>query len=119
MLFTLNSQLGDAELKKGLNKRYKVEFVGYGTNIFQNQVTPTNKGQYLWVMGKNYNGEIKRIVLRLDGKDFNFDIPGNKEYFIEYEKVLPITESKFPSETRVYDIKEKDITDKVFQENKI
>jgi len=119
VLYTFNSQLGDAELKKGLNNKYKVEFVKYGTNLFQNEVTQTNKGQYLWVMGKNYNREIYRIVLKLDGRDYIFNIPGKEDYFVEYTKVLAVTESKFPSEARLYDIKENDITDKVYQENKI
>lgn len=119
VLFTFNSQLGDAELKKGLNNKYKVEFVGYGTNLFRNQVTQTNKREYLWVMGKNYNDQIKRIVLSMDGKDYNFDIPGDKDYFIEYRNILSITESNFPSETRLHDIKGNDITDKVFRENRI
>lgn len=121
VFFTLNSQLGYAELKNGLNNKYKVEYAGYSTNLFQNRVTITNKGQYLWIMGKNYNSEIKRIVLSMDGKDYDFDIPKDSEYFTKYTKVLPIpiTGSKFPSETRIYDINGNDITNKVFRENSI
>lgn len=119
VFFTLNSQLGYAELKHGLNNKYKVENAGYGTNLFQDRVVITNKGQYLWMMGKNYNNEIKRIVLSVDGKDYEFDIPKDSAYFAKSTKLIPITESKFPSKTRIYDINGNDITNKVFQENSI
>ncbi|MDD2421868.1 MAG: hypothetical protein PHU78_06995 [Heliobacteriaceae bacterium] len=103
VLFSLGSQLGDAKLRKGLFNKYVIESSGYGTNLFPSGVIQTERGHYLWLMGKNDAAKPGKIVLSLDGKDYTFDIPANNDYFIKYTGVPP-TSSNFPREMKRYDV---------------
>jgi hypothetical protein len=67
--------LGDAELTKGINNKYKIYSVGSGIGYFRDQVYKTNKGKYFIVEGKNYNKKIAYIKILLDNKEYKISIP--------------------------------------------
>jgi hypothetical protein len=76
---------GRAELTKGLNKKYKMGWVGYGSSLFRCDIWETNKGKYIILFCKNKN-EIQYAKVVLNGQEYKIDIPQN-EYVIAYCKV--------------------------------
>lgn len=61
-LFTAGDAVGDGELFKGLNGKYKFHFLGQGTNQIRDRVIETNKGQYLKLSGRN-DRNIGKIII--------------------------------------------------------
>ncbi|MDR3585552.1 MAG: hypothetical protein P4L59_09525 [Desulfosporosinus sp.] len=96
VLYTYNDDYrGDAELVKGLNGKYKIEFTNGGSNLFQYRVLVINKLKYLVVAGKNYDLRIDYVKVTLDGHEYKIVVP-QQEYFIVYYPVPNDTQSIFP-----------------------
>lgn len=111
VLFTINDTLGFAELTKGLNGKYKIEFTGYGGSNFTVQIYETNKGKYLILKGKNYGMGIAYLKVLLDNKEYKVSTP-NQEYFLSYCSVSSKTQKVFPdiNTLRLYNKNDVDIT---------
>lgn len=110
--------LGDGELTKGRNNKYKVNLAGYagqGTYL-QNKIVKTDKENYLIVYGENYNKRISYATVKLmNDRDYYVKIP-NEEYFIAYCAVPKEIIAEFPysKEMKLYDKDNKDITKDIY-----
>lgn len=113
VLFVFNDYLGDAELIKGLNGNYKIESTDTGSNLFQYRVRGINNKKYFVLAGKNYDFKIDYINVILDGKEYKFTIP-QEEYFISYWPVSNDILNMFPSELKLYDKYDTEITDEIY-----
>jgi hypothetical protein len=87
LLLKINGGLGEVELTKGINNKYKIENVSHGTNIFRHNIIETNKGKYLILSGENIEMKINYINVYLDDKEYTINIPQNDKYYIAYCKV--------------------------------
>jgi hypothetical protein len=85
ILLLIDNILGEAELTKGINNKYKIESVRSG-GYFRSKVYKTNKGKYFIVEGKNYDMKIAYIKILLDNKEYKISIP-QQEYFLAYCEV--------------------------------
>ncbi|MFT8316363.1 MAG: hypothetical protein ABF633_19230 [Clostridium sp.] len=106
----------DAELTRGISKRYRIEQIGMsGSRNFAYEVITTNKGKYFIIMGENPDVKISNVKIKLDNKYYNIKIP-KQRYFIAYEPVSKNTKSMFPefNSLRFYDKNNKDITEEMF-----
>ncbi|MVO99518.1 hypothetical protein [Paenibacillus lutrae] len=72
----------DAILTKGWNGKYKIESTGQGSNLFRYKTMKTDKGSYVWIMGKNYDLKIDRIKTFFKNETCEMRIP-KEEFFIE------------------------------------
>jgi hypothetical protein len=115
ILFMTNNTLGDAELTKGLNSKYKIEAIGGGGASFRYKIYKTNKGKYLILKGKNPNTKITYTKVTLENKEYKISIP-QQEYFIVYCTVPSETQSIYPKTKNIkfYDKNDIDITDETF-----
>ena len=116
VLFMINNSLGMAEVTKGFNNKYKIDFTEYGGGYFRDRVIDTNKGKYLTLAGKNYNMKIAYSKVLFEGKEYKISIP-QQEYFISYSAVPIETISTFPAtqDIKLYDKDGTDITDDMFK----
>ncbi|MDF2503295.1 hypothetical protein [Clostridium sp.] len=110
--------LGDGELIKGRNNKYKVDSAGYAgqSTYLDNKIVKTDKGSYLIVYGENYNKRISYATVRLmNDRNYYVKIP-NQEYFIAYCDVPKEFTTEFPysKEMKLYDKDSKDITDEIY-----
>ncbi|MFT8316365.1 MAG: hypothetical protein ABF633_19240 [Clostridium sp.] len=109
--------LGDGELIKGKNNKYKVDLASWGgqSTYLQNKIVETDKGNYLIVYGENYNKRISYATVKLmNDRDYYVKIP-NEEYFIAYCSVPKEVKAEFPygKEMKLYDKDNKDITKEI------
>lgn len=111
ILFTIKATLGDAELTKGFNNKYKIYYTQFGRNNLRWQVHETNKGKYFILKGKNLNGNIAYAKMLLENKEYKISIP-SQEYFLTYCKVPIETESVVPevNNLKFYNKNHEDIT---------
>ncbi|MGK0469371.1 hypothetical protein [Clostridium sp.] len=116
ILFMTNNTLGDAELTKGLNSKYKIEVTGGGGAYFRYEIYKTNKGKYLILKGKNPNRKIAYTKITLENKEYTISIP-QQEYFIAYCTVPNGTQLIYPETRNIkfYDMNDIDITDETFK----
>lgn len=96
VLLLNNNILGEAELTKGINNKYKIESVGSGGAYFQDKVIKTNKGKYFILQGKNPNIKIAYIKILLENKEYKINIP-QQEYFLTYCEVPNETQIEYPN----------------------
>lgn len=110
VLFTINEQLEYAELKKGLNSKYKIINITSGFNLFRYDVIKTNKSKYLIMLGKNVDMQIDHIKAKVANEVYKISIP-KENYFISYCKI-PSWASLIqdPSELHIIDKADKEIT---------
>jgi hypothetical protein len=114
VLFLINARLGRAELTKGFNNKYKIEFTEYGTGFFRGEINRTNKEKYLVISGKNYENKIAYIKVLFNDKEYKINIP-QQEYFM-VNCVVPIeTQQHFldVNNTRFYNSNGMDITEEI------
>ncbi|EGW40328.1 hypothetical protein [Desulfosporosinus sp. OT] len=95
VLFTFNDYLGNAELVRGLNGKYKIESTISGSNLFEYRVREINKSKYFVVAGKNFDLKIDYAKVSLDNNEYKIIIPC-QEYFIAYCAVSNNTLNIFP-----------------------
>lgn len=116
VLFIINNNLGDAELTKGFNNKYKIESTGYGSNFFTGEIKKNNKGKYLILEGENPNNKIAYCKVLLDNKEYKILIP-QQEYFMVYCGVPIETESVFVETNNIkfYSSNDVDITNDMFK----
>ncbi len=101
VLFTIESQIGEAELTKGPNHKYKLDFTGHGTNEIRPRIMETGKGQYVRILGRNTEG-ISKILTLIDGEKYELAVQEG-DFFIAISPLTGSTDSKFPSGSVLYD----------------
>ena len=94
VFFVINNELGDAELTKGINNKYKIESTSYGSGSLRDEIVKTNKGKYLILKGKNLDNKISYVKVLLNNKEYKITIP-QKEYYMVYCSVPTETEGTF------------------------
>jgi hypothetical protein len=106
---------GEAEFTLGINKKYKIGGVGYGTSAFRNDIIKTNKGKYIITICKNINNDIQYEKVCIDNRIYKMDIP-QEEYVIAYCKVPKDTPVDFVNfeNIKFYNKDNLDITQEVF-----
>ena len=116
VFFIINNKLGDAELTKGINNKYKINTVGYGSGSLRDEISKTNKGKYLILKGKNVDNKIAYIKLLLDDNEYKINIP-EKEYYMVYCSVPNETERTFLdiNNVKFYNESDNDITDDILK----
>jgi hypothetical protein len=115
VIFIVNNRLGDAELTKGLNNKYKIESTGDSSSYFRDEIKKTNKGKYLILQGKNLDNKIAYCKVMLDNKEYKIII-SQQEYFMVYCEVPIETQSQFPdaNDIKLYSSNDADITNDMF-----
>jgi hypothetical protein len=111
VLFTMGKNIGSAEFAYGLNNKYKIGLVTYGTSIVTYRIIKTRKAKYFVIEGINHNSAVKYLRLPLDNKEYILNIP-NQEYFISYCSVPESTKIEYPdiNTLKFYDYSDKDVT---------
>lgn len=114
VLFVINNSLGEAELTKGFNNKYKIETTGYGSGFYRDEINKTNRGKYLIISGKNYENKIAYIKILLDDKEYKISIP-KQEYFIVNCAVPIETQQEFVggNSIKFYNNNDIDITEEM------
>lgn len=116
ILFMINNTLGDAELTKGLNSKYKIKSTEHGSGYFKYEIYKTNKGKYLILKGKNYDMKIAYAKVLIDNKQYKITIP-QQEYFIAYCSVPEETQCVYPglNNIKLFNKNDTNITDEMFK----
>lgn len=86
ILFNMGSFEGYAEFTEGINQKYKIGQVGYGSSIFRSEIIKTDTGKYVLIICKNHNNNIQYANVLLANQEYKIDIP-QEEYAIAYCKV--------------------------------
>lgn len=113
VLFILNNKLAYAELRKGLNLKYKIISVTADINMLRYEIIKTNKSKYLFVIGKNDNLKIDYIKAKVGVDEYKVTIP-KELYYISYCPVsswASLVED--PNTVRIIDKKGNDITGEI------
>lgn len=110
VLHSMFNSLGYAELKEGLNSRYKIEVDESSDRKVFYRVQQTNKGKYLVVLGENYDMKISYMIATFDEKEYKIEI-SKEEYFIAYCPVSKDVQSILPNMLKIYDKNDNEITD--------
>lgn len=115
--YTLESKekilLGDAMLTKGINKKYKLDFCGYGTNLTESRIIDIKKSRYLYVMSRNYNRMIKRLKVFVEGYEVLIDVPDD-EYFIVFTNIESSMRNGSVDKILFYDSYDNNITKQIY-----
>lgn len=107
-LFKLEKEnYGHVHLIKGVNGKFKVQGLGYGTGLYNPssfQIIDTNKGKYMVLYGGNPILKINHITAKSTLEEFGFtsDVSKN-ENFVKYEKIPSNVEKPFLAKLIFYD----------------
>lgn len=101
VLFTIGSQIGESELTKGPNNKYKLESAGHGSNEVRYRILKTDNGQYIKFLGRNTEG-ISKILAFVESEKYYLSIQEG-EYFISTIPLIHNVENSFPSGSVWYD----------------
>lgn len=112
VFFVINKSLGDAELTKGFNNKFKIESVGYNFSSLKVDINKTNSGKYLILRGKKYDNRIAYAKILFENNEYKIDIP-QQEYFMAYCSVPSETQSVIVEFNKIkfYDVNDVDITE--------
>ncbi len=105
-----NDSIGFTALHKGFNGRYQIRDASYGTRnrVIQGIPFETNGGEYLAIMGTNYEGKIASVrVETYSGEIFMENVQGESE-------ILAVFSAESPSlmeEYQLFDANGNDITE--------
>lgn len=116
VFFVINDTLGDSELTKGINNKYKINTTGYGGGPFRDEIIKTNRGKYLILKGKNFDNKISYVRVLLENKEYKINIP-KQEYYMVYCSVPSETQMTFLDINRIkfYNKNDADITVEIFK----
>lgn len=81
VFFVINGNLGFAELTKGINNKYKIDYTECGGGSFRDRIIKTNKGKYLILMGENLDNKVAYVKVVLESTEYKITIP-QQEYYI-------------------------------------
>lgn len=116
IFLSIDNILGDAELTKGINNKYKIESVKIGSGYFSEEIYKTNKGKYLIMKGKNLDMKIAYAKEIVDNKEYKISIP-QQEYFLAYCEVPIGTQLEYPNmnDLKLYNKNDVDITNEMMK----
>lgn len=116
VLFEVNNELGEAELGRGFNGKYKILSTGYGTKHFRYSIKDIRNSKYFIVLGENYDMKISYINISIDENQYKMDVP-QEDYFIVFHEVPKDTVEQIPSysDFRLYDTNNIDISDEIYE----
>lgn len=115
VLFYIDEKLAYAELKRGLNSKYKIVSVTADINMLKCEIIKTNKSKYLFVIGKNADLKIDYIKAKVGVDEYTVTIP-KELYFISYCPVFSwasLGEDPKTDTFKVFDNKNNDITSQI------
>lgn len=113
VLFILNNKLAYAELRKGLNSKYRIISVTTDINVLRCEIIKTNISKYLLILGKNDDLQIDRIKAKVGADDYNVTIP-KEQYFFSYCQVPTWASlAEDPTTVRIIDKEDNDITERI------
>lgn len=114
VVFQLDNKLGEIDLVKGINGRYRIDSISHGTGNFNYGVRESKGKKYFLFAGKNTDLLIHKVSFILEGKEYSIDTP-TKSYFLIHFEVDHNTQSIYPdpNSIRFYSIDGKDITQQV------
>lgn len=115
VLFYIDEKLAYAELKRGLNSKYKIVSVTTDINMLKYEIIKTNKSKYLFVIGKNADLKIDYIKAKVGVDEYTVTIP-KELYFISYCPVFSwasLGEDPKTDTFKVFDNKNNDITSQI------
>ena len=88
----IDEQLGYVLLEKGITGRYKIIRLSYGGD-FRNGIVNIDHQNYLFLMGRNSDGELSEIEFTLDvNYQYTIDVPEERVFLVytEVNNDLPI-----------------------------
>lgn len=111
ILYTIDKFIGEAELKKGINNKYKLEYTSFSEDMLQYRVQTTRNGNYFVMDGKNQGKLISSLKITIDKRDYTIKVP-EQDFFIVYCPVSENVQNKFPTSDnlKLLDKSDKDIT---------
>jgi hypothetical protein len=107
-----NDSIGFTALHKGINARYQIRSAGYNSRnrAIQGESFKTNSGDFLAVIGTNYDGKIASLKFKTyTGQTFS-------EIVQDQSEILMVFKTESPSnieDYQLYDIDGKDITEEM------
>ncbi|OPX42192.1 hypothetical protein CLHUN_39790 [Ruminiclostridium hungatei] len=109
VLLSQDNNLAYAELKRGINDKYKIISVTDGFNSLRYEVIETKKGKYLLLAGSNPDFAIDYITARVNIEEYK--IPIQKEpKFITFCRITSwASKSEDPSEVRLFNRNDQEI----------
>jgi len=114
VLVEINEQLGKIHLIKGINGKYRVDSVGYGTSNFQEKIIEENQKKYFLIGGRNAVFGIRKITVYLEGQEYSMGIPEQEQFFV-FTEVNPDIEMAHAdlNEVKFYNRNGEDITEQI------
>lgn len=112
ILYTTTDKIGFAELIKGLNNRYKISYTEHTNDFFYDKIVTTNKGKYIFLIGKNIDEKIQYSEVELEFNKYKIKIPP-QEYFMVNCKINGDTQTNLIDLNKIkyFDENGKDISD--------
>jgi hypothetical protein len=107
-----NDSIGFTALHKGINSRYQIRNAGYSTRntVLQGIPFETENGEYLAVLGTNYQDRIANIKFQTySGEIFTQNVQGESEILT----VVGVEEPAYLDDYQLYDEHGNDITEEM------
>ena len=114
VLAEINEQLGEIHLTKGIQGKYRLDFVSYGTSSFREKIIEENQKKYFLIGGRNAVFGIRKITVHLEGQEYSVDIPEQEQFFV-FTEVNPDIEMAHAdlNEVKFYNRNGEDITEQI------
>ncbi len=109
-----NDSIGFTALHKGINSRYQIRSAGYNSRnrVIHGESFKTNSGDYLAVIGTNYDGKIASLNFKTyTGQTFSENVQDQSEILMVFKTDSPSNIEDY----QLYDIDGKDITEEMRQ----
>ncbi|NBI09434.1 hypothetical protein D1641_05280 [Colidextribacter sp. OB.20] len=107
-------QLGLIRMEQGLNGRYKINSIGYGSSNFREEVVESGDEKFYMLGGRNTFFGIVKVKTALNGREYTMRVPEG-ERFLVYTEIDPLTEARYSDleKLRFYNESGEDITAQV------
>ena len=109
-----NDSIGFTALHKGINARYQIRNAGYNSRnrVILGESFKTNSGNYLAVIGTNYDGKIASLKFKTyTGQTFSENVQDQSEILMVFKTESPSNIEDY----QIYNLDGKDITEEMRQ----
>lgn len=113
VVFTLGVEeaMGHALLLQGLNGRWRINSMGYGSSNFRDDILEINGAHYLFFSGRNTGHMIDRVTAELENILYELDIPDQDCFLVSTEVEIFEEENHIlPENFHFYDAAGQEIT---------
>ena len=86
-LMEWGEELGYVSLEKGLNGRYRINHLAWGSGNFREGIVEIDGTKYLLFGGRDITGQIARISVTIDHAPYEFTLPAGTTHFLRYTEV--------------------------------